>query len=199
MNNRSFPHAFQAGQLASKADTIVGNWVRVDQHEWHSLYAWNSSKLYDDFGDVIGALNANTIYLYHHSITPVEDLFHELGHAVARRFNLIGHQKNGFNGRWEKRQARLIAQIQHGRHWSPLLDAIRRQNLKEGNALTPALSSELWAEIFMSWYLYPDRPECELIELEMNDMAGTVELSSIGDLLEGLKNCPKINSDSKTR
>ncbi|MEJ2177572.1 MAG: hypothetical protein P8Y12_06400, partial [Gammaproteobacteria bacterium] len=64
----------------------VGTWVSVQAHCWSSLYAWEAAPLFNSFGEQIGILEANTIYLYHDSPCPEEDLLHELGHVVARKF-----------------------------------------------------------------------------------------------------------------
>jgi len=187
MNKSRFLYTGQVEKLAETARITLNGWINVDVHPWRSLYAWNNGKLYDTFGDQVGKLEENTVYLYRYSTNPEEDLFHELGHAIARKFDLIGHQKNGYYGSWENRQKRLIAQIQHNRHWSPLLQRIYQQNQREGNLDTPALGSELWAELFMSWHLYPERSEREYIGLEMQKLANTAELMSIRETCSALK------------
>jgi len=187
MNMRRFDYAGEVENLAAMAQRKLGHWVNIDAHPWRSLYAWDDGKLYDDFGDQVGELSENTVYLDRYAVNPTEDLFHELGHVIARKFDLIGHRNNGYCGSWEQRQKRMIAQIKHDRHWSPLLQNICLQNQREGNADTPALSSELWAELFMSWYLYPERPEREYIELEMEKLKITVELISVEGFFRSLK------------
>ncbi len=187
MNKRQFHYAGQVDELAAAARIKLNNWVNIDVHSWRSLYAWNDGKLYDDFGDQIGKLEANTVYLYDYATRPTEDLFHELGHAIARKFDLIGYQKNGYCGSWEQRQKRLIARIEHGRHWSPLLQRICQETQHAGNTDTPTLASELWAELFMSWYLYPERSERKYIELEMEQLKNKSELTSVEKLSRSLR------------
>ena len=187
MNNSPFPSAFDPSKLVELANKTLGSWVRVEQHQWRPLYAWQDGILYNDFGEVIGEITSNTVYLCELSITPQEDLFHELGHAIAREFDFIGHRLNGFNGSWETRQSRFIAQIRHGRHWSPLLKNIWKENQREGNTSTPALGSEIWAEMFMSWYFYPDRPELDLISAEMESLNHTPQIIAIKTLFDHIQ------------
>ncbi len=184
MNTPCFPHAFKPDALVQLANEVLGDWVRIDQHPWRSLYAWQSSTLYDDFGDPVGSITANTVYLCEISLTPHEDLFHELGHAIARKFDFIGHRANGFSGSWEQRQARLIAQIRHDRHWSERLKTIWESNRCEGNLSPSSLSSEIWAEMFMSWYFYPGRPEISIIAKEMDSIKNTRQSANIVTLFE---------------
>ncbi|MBX2869002.1 MAG: hypothetical protein KTR18_10015 [Acidiferrobacterales bacterium] len=194
MNKSPFPHAFQPTKLVNTANEVLGDWVRVEQHSWKSLYAWQSGTLYDDYGDPIGEISANTVYLYELSLAPHEDLFHELGHAIAREFDFIGHRTNGFSGSWEKRQARLIAQIQHDRHWSESLKNIWQSKQHEGDTSPSSLGSEIWAELFMYWYFYSERPEVSLIRSEMESISHTPQLTSIGLLyakLGSLEQIPK--------
>ena len=88
--------------LRGLAQQNIGAWVGVEVHSYVPLYCWHGTPIFDPFGEYAGRLEPNTIYLYDASPTPVEDLFHEIGHAVARRFNLIGHRNNGFIGSWEQ-------------------------------------------------------------------------------------------------
>lgn len=153
----------------------VGTWVSVQAHCWSSLYAWEAAPLFNSFGEQIGTLEANTIYLYHDSPCPEEDLLHELGHVVARKFDLIGHRSNGFLGRWEKRQLRLVGSVRHQRHWSRLLERVR----SSAPPYTPDLTSEVWAELFMCWHLYPERREVTFIANEMNQLQNEPFIQSI--------------------
>ncbi len=168
--------------LALLARGSVGDWVSVQVHSWSSLYAWETVPLYNSFGERIGSLEANTIYLYRYSPCPEEDLLHELGHAVARKFDLIGHRNNGFLGRWEKRQLRLVGSIRHKRHWSRLLERIR----SSAPPYTPDLTSEVWAELFKCWYLYPERLETTFIAMEMRQLRNEPFLQSIAKLSRSL-------------
>jgi hypothetical protein len=68
----------------------------VQVHPWTSIYVWKTTPLYNQFGETVGRLDANTIYLNQYSPCPEEDLFHELGHAVARKFDLIAIVATGF-------------------------------------------------------------------------------------------------------
>lgn len=156
----------------------VGTWVNLQTHTWSSLYAWEAAPLFNSFGEQIGFLEANTIYLYHGSPCPEEDLLHELGHVVARKFDLIGHRCNGFLGRWEKRQLRLVGSVRHQRHWSRLLERVR----SSAPPYTPDLTSEVWAELFMCWHLYPERREVTFIASEMNQLQNEPFMQSIAKL-----------------
>lgn len=164
--------------LLDLARSSVGRWVNLETHRWSSLYAWNAVPLYDPYGERIGSLEANTIYLFAESPCPEEDLFHELGHVVARKFDLIGHRDNGFLGKWEKRQLRLVGSVQYGRHWSRLLDRVRSNS----PPYTPDLTSEVWAELFMCWYLYPERREITYIAEEMHHLGKEPFIRSINKL-----------------
>ena len=164
--------------LVAVANTQVSDWVTVDCHDWQSLYAWQTVPLYDAFGEVVGEIKADTIYLQRASPCPEQDLFHELGHAIARRFDLIGNHSNGFLGAWEQRQFRMVGAVRHQRHWSRLLDRVRRS----APPYTPDLCSEIWAELFMCWHLFPERREVTFIEPEMHRLSAQPELRSVEKL-----------------
>ena len=156
----------------------IGKWVNVEKHCWSSLYAWDSAPLFDPYGEKIGSLEANTIYLFAESPCPEEDLLHELGHVVARKYDLIGHRDNGFLGKWERRQLRLVGSVRHGRHWSRLLERVRSNT----PPYTPDLTSEVWAELFMCWHLYPERREVTYITEEMDHLSKEPFIRSIHQL-----------------
>ena len=186
MNSVPSPYAFNPDKLVKLARKFVGQWVGLETHGWKSLYAWRTGKLYDSFGDTVGELESNTIYLSTLSLRPEEDLLHELGHLVARRFNLVGYRENGFHGSWEHRQSRLIACIRHDRHWSDLCSRISKECGDVNSSPGADLGSELWAELFMSWHLYPQRIERQYIEREMEFLAGEKELRAIRKLTDSI-------------
>jgi hypothetical protein len=169
---------YRACCLAGITRLHLGQWLNIETHDLASAYVWQDAAYYNDFGEVIGQFAANTIYLNRHADRLQEDLFHEIGHAVARKFNLIGHCKNGFTGDWEIRQSRLISRVRHQRHWSRLLDRI---NLW-APAFTPDLGSEIWAELFMYWHLYPEREEILFIDPEMQSLQTQPEIKGVSDL-----------------
>ena len=177
-------HLSSIDEIITMAQPIIGSWVALEKHSWCSLYAWKSAPIYDSYGDISGNLKANTIYLCETTPCPEEDLLHELGHVVARKFNLIGTRDNGFLGRWEARQKRMVGSVQHFRHWSRFLNRIR---LNHGG-YTPELCSEIWAELFMCWHLYPQRRELTYIEDEMRALAHYSELVDIERLVTALTN-----------
>ena len=172
-----------ADALCGLARQHLDTWVGVEVHPHVPLYCWHDTPTFNAFGEQTGALKANTIYLCDSSPTPVEDLFHEIGHAVARRFDLLGHRQNGFIGAWEQRQKRLVGTIQFGRHWSHLLNQIRRSS----PGYTPDLASEVWAELFMCWYLYPEIEETALIAREMERLQKESVMRDIAELSDQLQ------------
>lgn len=119
--------------------------VSVQGYEYTSCYLWHDRPLYDSFGDTIKVLSGDTIYLNEKSLSLNGDLFHELGHVVARKFNLVGHSENSYQGTWENNNAKLIAQVAKQRHWSQYLNlfSLNHDDFKANAA------SELWAELFM--------------------------------------------------
>ncbi len=173
-------HSLQptADALCGLARQHIDTWVGVDVHPYVPLYCWRDTPTFNAFGEQTGALKANTIYLCDSSPTPVEDLFHEIGHVVARRFDLLGHRHNGFIGAWEQRQKRLVGTIGSGRHWSHLLNQIRRS----APGYTPDLASEVWAELFMCWYLYPEIEETAFIKAEMGRIKEKPEMETVTTL-----------------
>ena len=140
--------------------------VSVQGYEYTSCYLWHDRPLYDSFGDTIKVLSGDTIYLNEESLSLNGDLFHELGHVVARKFNLVGHSENSYQGTWENNNAKLIAQVAQQRHWSQYLNlfSLNHDDFKANAA------SELWAELFMLWHLYPDQSETELIRTTMRTL-----------------------------
>ena len=94
-------------------------------------------------------------------------LLHEVGHAVGRHFDVVGHRENHYVGSWDRRARRLIGAVASGRHWSSHLNGIARALGHGGYA-----ASEIWAELFMLFYLYPGLPETEIIEAEIDSLRG---------------------------
>ena len=165
--------------LCQRANHMVGDFVGISTYPYTSCYLWHDSPLYDPFGEVIGDYNGNTVYLSNHSARPAEDLFHELGHAVARHFDVIGHRENGWKGHWDRNARRLVATIRHRRHWSRSLELYAWQNPSfEGNAL-----SETWAELFMLHHLYPELEEARLVDDEMARLRRVARFRNLGAAL----------------
>lgn len=163
-------HTSQALQRIKRlCNQHLNSFVQVQSYEYTSCYLWHDRPLYNDFGEQIRLLKGDTIYLYEKSTSLNTDLFHELGHLVGRKCNLVGHKENGYLGRWQQTNKKLIAQVSEQRHWSSYLNSFAgsRADFKANAA------SELWAELFMLWHLYPTRPESRLIEHEMQAHANT--------------------------
>ncbi len=140
--------------------------VNVYWHDYVSCYVYYDSPVFDAYGDIVGYHQANSIYLNPAADHAGEDLLHELGHAVARHFDLVGHRDNYFCNGWEKDQQRLIGAVRHGRHWSQYLN----QFAAITNGFQTNAASELWAELFMLYYLYPGLAESELITDTINSL-----------------------------
>ncbi len=152
-------------------------------YEFASCYLWHDRPLYNDFGEQIRVLQGDTIYLYEHSTSPATDLFHELGHLVGRNCNVIGHRENGYAGSWQQNNQKLIAQVTQQRHWSIYLNTFAcAQSEFKANA-----ASELWAELFMLWHLYPARAESRLIDNEMQKLQSNSACASILQLSQSLR------------
>lgn len=156
--------------------------IDIQSYEFAPCYLWHDRPLYNAFGEQIRELKGDTIYLYEQSVSPDSDLFHELGHMVGRKLNMVGHGENGYHGRWESRQGKLIAEVTQQNHWSDYLNnfAAAQDNFAASAA------SELWAELFMLWHLYPSQPEAKLLDstmqqLQSNDMCA--QISALARLL----------------
>lgn len=149
--------------LIARCRAHLADVVAVSTYEYAPCYLWYDRPLFDSFGDEIRRLPGDTIYLFEHSTTPVQDLLHELGHVVGRKCNLVGHSKNGYRGSWEEGNKRLISQISANRHWSQYLNdfALGQKDFRWNAA------SEIWAELFMLWHLYPHSTEAELVDAQM--------------------------------
>ncbi len=172
------PNSFNAAQLAALCHQHLNEVVDVQVYEYAPCYLWHDRPLYNDFGEQIKTLAGNTIYLHDKSTTPANDLFHELGHFVGRKLNLVGNRENGFTGSWEKNNTRLIAQVSQQLHWSAYLNLFSlNQNDFKMNA-----ASELWAEIFMLWHLRAEMPEARLIDSSMANHEHTPEIIAIARL-----------------
>ncbi len=148
------------------ADQALNWFVQVRWHEFASCYVYYDSPLFNEYGEIIGEHQGNTIYLNPGADHVGEDLLHEIGHAVARHFNLIGVWENYYYRSWERVQQRLIGAVTHGRHWSRYLNEFAA-NTEDFSANA---ASELWAELFMLFYLYPGLPESELIASAIDDL-----------------------------
>ncbi len=153
-------------RLIALCNTSLNGIVDVQSYEYAPCYLWHDRPLYNDFGEQIRQLKGDTIYLYEQSASPDSDLFHELGHMVGRKANMVGHGENGYHGRWEANNTKLIAEVTQQNHWSDYLNNFAAR--QEQFAATAA--SELWAELFMLWHLYPAQPEARLLDTAMEQL-----------------------------
>lgn len=144
----------------------LGWFVGIRWHDYASCYVWVDCPLYNPLGDIVGHRRGNTIYLDRAARHQRQDLLHELGHAVGRHFDIVGHRENHYIGSWERRAQRLIGAVSSGRHWSAYLNwhAARTRDFAFSAA------SEIWAELFMLHFLYPQLPEAGLIEREIESL-----------------------------
>lgn len=147
-------------------DAELGWFTGVHWHDFASCYVWEDSAVFDSLGEVIGHHRGNTIYIDRASEHDLRDLLHEIGHAVGRHFDLVGHRGNRYAGEWDLRAKRLIGAVSNGRHWSGHLNAYAAS--VENFAFNAA--SEIWAELFMLFYLYPGLPETDIIEAEIDKL-----------------------------
>jgi len=172
------PPILSLDRIVALCNTILGNIVNVDAYEYAPCYLWYDRPLYDEFGEEIVYLPGDTIYLYQNSTTPVRDLFHELGHVVGRKCNLVGNAENGFRGDWEQKNGKLIAEVSGQRHWSNYLNLFSRShdNFKANAA------SEVWAELFMMWHLYPHCAESRLLDEPMEALRSQSVYDAISNL-----------------
>ena len=170
----SSPHKHPTPKLIALCKAHLHN-INIRSYEFAPCYLWHDRPLYNAFGEQIRQLKGDTIYLYEESGSPDSDLFHELGHMVGRKLNMVGHSENGYHGQWESRQSKLIAEVTQHNHWSDYLNhfAAAQDNFSSRAA------SELWAELFMLWHLYPSKPEAKLLDstmhpLQSNDMCAKI-------------------------
>ena len=169
-------HAIE--KIVALCTTHLHNVVDVQIYEYTSCYLWHDRPLYNHFGEQIKQLTGDTIYLYENSSSPATDLFHELGHMVGRRLNLIGHAENSYHGHWETNNTRLIAEVSGQNHWSEYLNEFA--SAQDGFAANSA--SELWAELFMLWHLYPHSPEARLLDSTMIQAQANTDCQLIAKL-----------------
>ena len=167
------------------ADAELDWFVRVYWHDYVSCYVYQDSPVFDPYGEVVGHHEANAIYLNPGADHVGEDLLHELGHAVARHFNLVGHRDNYYCSDWEQDQQRLIGAVAHGRHWSQYLN----QYANATEDFHSNAASELWAELFMLYHLYPDLPEAELIEEAMAELQSNPDFLQLTGCIERIRFC----------
>jgi len=165
-------------KLLSLCAYHLGEIVDVKVYNYAPCYLWQSRPLYNDFGEQIEVLPGNTIYLHKNSDSPGRDLLHELGHFVARKYQLVGNSENGYHGIWEQKNRKLIAEVTQMHHWSGYLNlfAANQKDFKLNAA------SELWAELFMVWHLLPKLPEARLIDKTMDKLANHTEVLAIARL-----------------
>ena len=157
--------------------------VDVDVYDYAPCYLWHDRPLYDAFGEELCRLKGDTVYLYRDSTNPLRDLFHELGHVVGRKCDLVGHAGNGFRGSWDRRNRRLIAEVCGKRHWSHYLNllAVAREDFRINAA------SEIWAELFMLWHLHPESPEARLLDGPIEALRNHPVYDPIGRLAPELR------------
>lgn len=170
-------------KIVALCKTHLSNVVDVQSYEYTSCYLWHDRPLYNHFGEQIRQLTGDTIYLYENSTSPATDLFHELGHMVGRRLDLVGHADNGYHGLWETSNTRLIAEVSGQNHWSEYLNEFAAA--QDGFATNAA--SELWAELFMLWHLYPQSPEAHLLDPTMNKLQAHNDCQLIATLADHLQ------------
>lgn len=170
-------------QLARFAHSQLKTFVCIDSYEYSSCYLWQDSPVYDPFGEKIAYLKGDTIYLNQHSSSPLQDLFHEMGHAVGRKFDVVGHVENHFSGHWDQKAQRLVGSVKRRCHWSQYLNSFAL--LHDGFETNS--QSELWAELFMLWYLYPLMDECVLIETEMRSLESLPQMQRIKQFASSIK------------
>lgn len=179
----SQPTSAALERLLTLCNEHLAGAIRVESYDYASCYLWHDRPLYNDFGEQIDLLKGNTIYLYRRSTSPTTDLFHELGHFVGRNHNLIGHRDNGYTGSWQQQNTKLIAQVSEQRHWSDYLNTFAGSQAEfRTNA-----ASELWAELFMLWHLYPTRAESRLLDNPMASLANEPVIIDINDLARTLQ------------
>ncbi len=169
-------------KIVARCEPVLAGIVNLDIYDYAPCYLWYDSPLYDSFGDVIGRLRGDTIYLDRESATPVRDLFHELGHVVGRKCDLVGHVENGFRGGWDQSNRRLIAQVCARKHWSSYLNLLA---LARDDFVANA-GSEIWAELFMIWHLHPDCEEARLLDAPMRALRDHPVCRAIEDLVNEL-------------
>jgi len=182
----SQPGSVPLQRLTTLCREHLGELVHVETYEYASCYLWHDRPLYNDYGEQILHLRGNTIYLYRDSSSPNTDLFHELGHFAGRVCNFVGHKENGYHGEWQQHNTRLIAQVTEQRHWSQYLNDFAG-SLPEFKSNA---ASELWAELFMLYHLYPSQPEAQLIEQTMQRQADDPILLAVCGLAEALRVTP---------
>ena len=157
--------------------------MSIDSYDFSSCYLWQDSPVYNSFGEKVTRLKGNTIYLNQSSSSPLQDLFHEIGHAVGRKFDVVGHRENHYNGHWDQKAIRLVGSIKRHCHWSQYLNCF---GLLHDDFETNS-QSELWAELFMLWFLYPKMHECVLIETEMRSLESLPEILQIKQFAKKVK------------
>lgn len=165
----------QSSQLARFAHSHLKTFVNIDTYDFSSCYLWQDSPVYDPFGEKIAHLKGDTIYLNQDSPSPLQDLFHEIGHAVGRKFDVVGHYENHYSGHWDKKAIRLVGNVKRRCHWSQYLNCFALMH----NDFETNSQSELWAELFMLWYLYPSMHECVLIQAEMLKLESLPQMQRI--------------------
>ena len=152
-----------SSQVCKVAQHVLGNAIDVETYEYAPCYLWHDSPIYNEFGELVEVLKGDTIYLSKTSTNAIEDLFHELGHVIARRFDVVGHAENYFQGHWENQIKSHIGRVVHKRHWSAYLNLYSEMH----SELQFNAASEIWAELFMMQFLYPENDETDLLSEEM--------------------------------
>lgn len=96
---------------------------------------------------------------------------------------MVGNGENGYHGQWEANNTKLIAEVTQQSHWSDYLNnfAARQDHF----AATAA--SELWAELFMLWHLYPTQPEARLLDAAMEQLQSHSMIEPILQLADKLR------------
>ena len=173
----------EVDQLLRLCAVHLKDTISVEPYEFTSCYLWHDSPLYNEFGEKIRDLRGDTIYLYNQSAMPQTDLFHELGHLVGRKLNMVGHTENSFQGIWDSNNQKLIAQVKQRTHWSGYLNLFA---LNQENFIANA-ASELWAELFMLWHLQPALPEARLLDSTMVSLQPLPMFAGIQSLASAIR------------
>ena len=174
------------------ADDQLNWFVQVCWHPYASCYVYYDSPLFNEFGEIVGHHRANTIYLNPLADHPGEDLLHEVGHAVARHFDLVGHRDNHYCSHWEQGEQRLIGAVTHGRHWSRYLNGFAAAI----DAFQSNAASELWAELYMLHHLYPDLPESNLINPALEKLRLDARYQRLEQAITELRFCWQLPGKS---
>ncbi len=169
-------------ELIKLARPLLADLVRLDCYEYRSCYLWRDCPLYDEFGDIQAHCSGDTVYLQREAKAPLHDLFHELGHVVARKFDVLGHRANAYRGMWDRQALAICIQARGQRHWSGYLNRVAREHPR----FASNGSGEVWAELFMLWFVHPEKQECRLVEAPIRTLYASRRFAGIVTLAQTL-------------